>query len=42
MSTTPRRRPRMRQSRALRLLDHLEREPRARAVIDEVRKGCGR
>ncbi|WP_419796041.1 Rieske 2Fe-2S domain-containing protein [Streptomyces mexicanus] len=39
MSTTPRRRSRMRQSRLLWLLDRLEREPRADAVIDAVRKG---
>lgn len=38
MSTTPRRRSQMRKSRALRLLDRLEREPRADAVIDTVRK----
>lgn len=37
MTTTPRRR--MRQSRALWLLDRLEREPRADAVIDALRTG---
>lgn len=39
MSTTPRRHPRIRQSRVLWLLDRLEREPRADAVIDALRKG---
>ncbi|MEW1603607.1 MULTISPECIES: hypothetical protein [unclassified Streptomyces] len=38
MTTTPRRR--MRQNRVLRLLDHLERDPRADAVIDAAGRGA--
>ncbi|MGW0083934.1 Rieske 2Fe-2S domain-containing protein [Streptomyces sp. NPDC003393] len=38
MSTTPLRRPRLGQSRLLRLLDRLERKPTADAAIDTVRK----